>query len=146
MILRYFDDIIESEDGMRFLLKLPYKSMMAILTSDKLNIRDEKVLIKLLEKFCEHRYDLPLPDEDNMVKTYVANLTMEETAAREILRLEEFKVSEDLRLEKEKNVIDMRAALTTEESKVDFDMKIKVDLLHKLAAANLKIVKLSKRQ
>jgi len=131
MIFQYFGDIIDSEDGKRFLMKLPWHRLNTILTSDKLNIKEEKVLIQLIESFMDHRKDLPIPKEDNMKVTYTDNLTEKELEERDKLNKEEEKKKEDEKLAKEKEEADKRNALTTEEAKIDFDMRKEVDILHK---------------
>ena len=127
-------------------MKLPWKCLSKIITSDKLNIKEESVLIKLLENFMDVRKDFPVPDEDNMKKTYTDNLTVQEKEEREKLRQEETKVKEDEKAAKATEEEAKRNALTTEEAKIDFDMRKEVVALHKKAADNIKVKKLSKKE
>jgi hypothetical protein len=73
---------------MKFLLKLPWNCLKTILDDNKLNIKEEKILIDLLEKFLDHRKDLPIPAEDNP-KLKTDNLTAAELEARATLKEEE---------------------------------------------------------
>lgn len=75
---------------MKFLLKLPWQNLKSILDDNKLNIREEKTLIPLLEKFLDHRKDLPVPSEDDP-KLKTDNLTQAELDARALLKEEEKK-------------------------------------------------------
>ena len=53
---------------------------------------------------------------------------------------------EEAKLAKEKEEADKRAALPTEEARIDFDMRKAIEKLHLEAADRLKIKKLSLRE
>lgn len=59
-----FDTILGSEEGVKFLLNLPYEQMKSIAESNSLNIKDEYVLVDLFEKYLKHRDNLPQLAED----------------------------------------------------------------------------------
>jgi len=71
-------------------LKLPWKNLKNILDDNKLNIKEERIIISLLEKFLDHRKDLSIPKEDNP-KFKTDNLTQAELDARALLAEEEKK-------------------------------------------------------
>lgn len=67
--------------------------MKTILEDNKLNIKEERILIPLLEKFLDHREsnpDLPTPPEDDPKKK-TDNLTQAELDARALVAEEEKK-------------------------------------------------------
>jgi hypothetical protein len=130
---------------MKFLLKLPWMNLKAILDDNKLNIKEERILINLLEKFLDHRKDLPIPKEDDP-KLKTDNLTQAELDARALLKEEEQK-TKDADAEAKKTADEAaRAALTTDQEKIDWDQKKIQNGHHAKAADNLKIKKLSKAE
>ena len=130
---------------MKFLLKLPWACLKTILSDNKLNIEEEKVLVPLLEKFLDHRKDLPLPKEDDP-KLKTDNLTQVELEARAKLAEEEKKVKDADDDAKAKDNEAARNALTTEQERIDWDQRKEIAKTHKTAAENLKIKRLSKRE
>ena len=118
-------------------MKLPWDCLEVICKDDRLNIKEEKILVGLFEKFVDHRKDLPLPDEDNLKVTFTDNLTEKEKEDRAALKKEEAKKKEEEKVAKDKEEADKRAALPSEEAKIDFDMRKAVEKLHVEAAKNL---------
>jgi len=94
-------------------VKLPWECFNIIVKDDRLNIKDEKILVELFEHFMDARKHLPIPDEDNLKKTFTENLTEEELKERVIKKAEADKKKEEERLAKEKEETDKRTALTT---------------------------------
>lgn len=102
-------------------------------------------MIDLLEKFLDHRKDLPIPVEDDP-KMKTDNLTEVELEARAKIAEEERKVRETEADIKAKDDEAARAALALDQEKIDWDQRKVVAKIHKVAAENLKIKKLAKRE
>jgi len=103
-------------------MKLPWAYLKTILSDNKLNIEEEKVLIDLLEKFLDHRKDLPVHKDDDP-KNRVDNLTELEIEARAKLADEEKKVKDAEADVKAKDDEAARNALTLEQEKIDWDQR-----------------------
>ena len=112
-------------------------------SSNSLCISDEHQLVKLFEKFLQHRESLPLLEEDDPSKN-LSNLTEEERKAREEAQAKQKEEEEKVKAEEEKKAEDEYKALVPLD-RFNFDWAKKVDkLFHKEAEARLKINRLSK--
>lgn len=64
LIRQNFKSILQSEKGLEFIMSLPFQYIKNICESNQLTIDNENDLVRLLEKYLNHRKDLPLLDEE----------------------------------------------------------------------------------
>jgi len=108
---------------------LSWTSFDAICKDNRLNIKNEKVLVGLLEKFLDHRKDLPTPEEDDPSKK-TEHLTEKEREERAKVAEEEKKAKDAEEEAKTKEEETARNALS-EEEKVNWDHRKIIEKLHK---------------
>jgi hypothetical protein len=105
IIQQHFDEIIQDVTGLNFIMSLPPMYLTSLLQSNALNIKDEHVLIGVLETYLDHRKDLPdFPENDPALKYY------------ELAPAEEKKRIDD---EKAKDAEEKKKAKEEEEKKVE---------------------------
>ena len=101
-------------------------------------------MVGLLEKFLDHRKDLPTPEEDDLSKK-TEHLTEKEREERAKVAEEEKKAKDAEEEAKAKEEEAARNALS-EEEKVNWDQRKIIEKLHKESADKLTLKKLSKKE
>ena len=82
LLQQNFGTISKSEEGLQFMLNIPYKYMKSICQSNSLTISNESELVTLFEKYLNHRESLPILKEEDPSLDW-SHLNEEERKARE---------------------------------------------------------------
>jgi hypothetical protein len=138
----HFPAIVEK--GVEFIKELPVDQFIALCSADNLYIKDEKIVVDLIEEYIHHRDELPLLPEEDPTKDW-SHLREDEKAKRleeEKKGDEEAKKKKD---EEEKKEADEFAKLD-EQGKIQAKWRKKVNEIHKKALERLTIRRLSKTQ
>lgn len=126
------------------MLNLPFEYIRNICDSNGLNISDEMLLVRLFDKYINHRDGLALLPEETKSLDW-SLLKDEEKKAREEAKTLEGTEALARKEEQKKATEDAYNQLTPEQQ-YNRDWELKVDAIHKQASDRMKLLRLSKQE
>lgn len=142
LISQNFD--LVAKTGSKFLQDLPVEYFTSLCKADNLQIKEEKVVVDLIEAYLKRREDLPLLDEENPLMDW-SSLTSAEKALREEQKKkqaeEEGKIKEEEKKKKEEEF-----KVLEKLPKIQYTWNELVQVSHKEAEGRLHVNRLTKAQ
>lgn len=63
MLIEQFEEMSANKEGSRFLCDLPFEEFLSLVIDDNLYVKEEIVVVKAIDRYMNHRKELPQINE-----------------------------------------------------------------------------------